>query len=118
MTTTLIDTFLRTLLGDDDAFRIADGHFESQALAFLVGPRTGRTGSLEPGPRPLRDKASSSLSQMPSLREVQTMDNEASEEGFKHVRRMLSRTRTTQQSEAWGASPIETYMEGRVRGND
>src|SRR5688500_11765982 len=111
MTTTLVDTFVDAVWGEEDTMEVTFPPFHGQELVFVVGPRAGRTVSLDPT-RP-RGNASSPLARVLLHREGDSPDRDDSEAGFRHVRRMLPRIRTTQQSEAWGASPIENYMELR-----
>ena len=113
---TVVDTFLEAVLSEDAALEVAVPPIQGRrALVFVVGPRAGQPVTLDPTPRPGRVNTSSRLAILLSHRETSTVGSEAS---VQQVRRVLHRIRTTQQSEAWGVSPIETYMERRFRGKE
>ena len=115
--TTGIETLLETVLGEDVALDVTVPPVHGRrALVFIVGPRAGQPVTLDPTPRPGRGNDSSRLAIMLSHRETSTVG--ASEAAVQQVRRVLHRIRATQQSEAWGVSPIETYMERRFRGKE
>ena len=114
--TTVIETYLETVLGEEAAVKVMAPAIESRALVFVVGPRAGQPVSISPTPRPGRENASSRLASVLSQRVTSTLSSEASDAAFQQVRRMLHRIRTTSESDPWGVSPIETYMERRARG--
>ena len=116
---TVIDTLLETILGEDVALEVTDPAVQGRrALVFVVGPRAGQPVFLDRTPRPGRGNAPSRLAVMISHPETSAVGSGASEVAVQQVRRVLHRIRTTQQSEAWGVSPIETYMERRFRGKE
>ena len=113
---TVISTLLETVLGKEAAVEVKVPRRDGRALVFVVGPKAGQPVSIGSSPRPGRENDSSGLAMMLSHREISTLSSEASDAAFQQVRRMLHRIRTTSQSDAWGVSPIETYMERRFRG--
>jgi hypothetical protein len=115
--TTVIETYLETVLSEEAAVEVAAPAIESRALVFVVGPRVGQPVSIAPTPRPGPNTFSSRLASVLPRRDS-SPSSEASEAAVQQVRRMLHRIRTTSESEAWGVSPIETYMERRFRGKD
>jgi hypothetical protein len=115
--TTVVDNLLETVLGDEAAMEVTVPPLEGRALVFVVGPRVGQPVSIAPTPRPGQNRFSSRLASVLPRRDS-SPSSEASEAAVQQVRRMLHRIRTTSESEAWGVSPIETYMERRFRGKD